>query len=141
MSCSNASNLIARISGRLTGLPWLSSKSGFVSGSTAQVSFFDPQPAAKATASARSEQVTPIKKGQLEKSQTSQTRVVSSNGQASFFDTSQTVGNQQQPDPVETTGRQSLPTQRQIRLTKDFSAEELQSMSVQLRLGVAAITR
>lgn len=59
----------------------------------------------------------------------------------SFFDNDQVATGQKQPQPGAVTGRPSLPTQRQIRLTNDFSAEELQTISVQLRLGAAAVSR
>lgn len=129
MSCSSSSNLIGRVAGRL-GISWLGSKSGYTSGSTAQVSFFDPQPAAKTT-----------KKRSSKKSQARKTRSDSANGQISFFADNQVGTSQEQRRPKETTRQPPLPTQRQIKLTNDFSVEELQIMSVQLRLGAAAVSR
>ena len=129
MSCSSSSNLIGRVAGRL-GIAWLSSKSGYTSGSTTQVSFFDPQPAAKTT-----------KQRPSKKSQARKTKAGSANGQISFFDKGQIGANQEQ-SPSKATARQpALPTQRQVKLTQDFSSEELQTLSVQLRLGAAAASR
>jgi hypothetical protein len=116
VSCSSASSLIGRVAGRL-GISRDSGKSGYTSGSTAQVLFFDPQTTRKK----------PSKKGQ--------------DGQISFFDNNRVVANPDQPRMETTTGSLALPTQRQIMLTNDFSPEELQTMSVQLRLGAAAVSR
>lgn len=129
MSCSSSSNLIGRVAGRL-GISRLGSKSGYTSGSTTQISFFDPQPAAKTT-----------KKRPSEKSQARKTKAGSAKGQISFFDNSQVGANPEQRRPKETTRQPPLPTQRQIKITNDFSPEELQTMSVQLRLGAAAVSR
>ena len=129
MSCSSSSNLIGRVAGRL-GISWLGSKSGYTSGSTAQVSFFDPQSTAKAT-----------KKRSSKKSRVRKTKSDSANGQISFFDDNQVGASQEQGRPKETIRQPPLPTQRQIKLTNDFSAEELQTISVQLRLGAAAVSR
>ncbi|MCB0190377.1 MAG: hypothetical protein KDJ65_00385 [Anaerolineae bacterium] len=129
MSCSSSSSLIGRVAGRL-GIAWLGSKSGYTSGSTAQVSFFDPQPATRTT-----------KKRLSKKSQARKTKVGSANDQISFFADNQAAASQEQHHPNERTGQSPLPTQRQIKITNDFSAEELQTISVQLRLGVAAVSR
>lgn len=129
MSCSSSSNLIGRVAGRL-GISWLNSKSGYTSGSTTQVSFFDPQPAAKLT-----------KKRPSKKSQACKTEASSANGQVSFFDKGQIGANREQPPSKAAARQPPLPTRRQIKLTQDFSGEELQTMSIQLRFGAAAVSR
>jgi hypothetical protein len=120
VSCSSASSLIGRVASRL-GISRDSGKSGYTSGSTAQVSFFDPQPAART----------------IRKSPSNESR----NGQVSFFDNNQIVANPERHRPKALVRPSELPTQRQIMLTNDFSPEELQTMSVQLRLGAAAVSR
>lgn len=129
MSCSSSSNLIGRVAGRL-GIAWLGSKSGYTSGSTTQVSFFDPQATAKTT-----------KQRPSKKSLARKTKEGSANSQIPFFDKGHIGANQKQPHPKETTRQPPLPTQRQVKLSQNFSSEELQTMSVQLRLGAAAVSR
>jgi len=56
--------------------------------------------------------------------------------QVSFFEIARVNGGSNRPAK-----RQSLPTQRHVRIVDDFTSEELQRMSVQLALGGAAAAR
>lgn len=64
-------------------------------------------------------------------------------GQASFFAVVQPAvkESKQANKPKAARRAKSLPTQRQIKMTNEFSAQELQTLAVQLRLGEAAAAR
>lgn len=135
MSCSRSADLAGQAAGK-AGVSRLSSKSGYSSGSTAQVSFFDFQPATKTRAISKQE-----KKRSPEKKSTRNGKTGETSGQISFFDNAQTLANREKPHPKTKTRQMPLPTQRQIKISNDFSPEELQTISVQLRLGTAAVSR
>jgi hypothetical protein len=142
MSCQGQSNLLTRISRRFFGISQASGKSAYLGGSPAQVSFFDPQQKRNGKSTRRSKQST-TRKTARRKQKTAKSEAMGQNGQASFFALPKAARDQsskKQPKK-EATRQQPLPTQRQIKLTNDFSTEELQTMSVQLRLGAAAASR
>ena len=121
MSCEKNPNRAARAAGP-GGINQAGSKSGYIAGNTAQVSFFAR--VGRESGSKRRRQ-RPQKAGK-------------SNGrtaQVSFFERNQAAGEPKRGRP------ESLPTQRQIYLSRDFTPEELDRLAVQLHLGAAATAR
>ena len=125
MSCERNLSLLSRVTRRL-GISGEVSKSAALASSAPQVSFFK-QPRARSKRSGKRTKKPSSK--QIAGSTGSGQR---SNEQTSFFDVSQ-------KEPASAPA--SLPTQRQVKLPPAFSDEELQSLSVQLRLGEAAAAR
>lgn len=148
MSCSTSQNKAAQTAA-VNAISETGSKNGYVAGSTSQVAPFAAPGQQKAAGKRRKKQkVTTTEQRQtgakkesvLKKDSTAKKKLVKSEppasppgkkpgAQASFFET--------YPAGV----RESLPNQRQIKLAHDFTPEELQTISVQLRLGAAAASR
>ena len=136
MSCEKNLGLVTRVA-RRWGIPLVSSKSAAVTATGPQVSFFG------LTESSRPK----TKRAGRRKTRSAVGQGTGSNGvggraevQKSFFKlaeakpaTARTIKSWLPAEP--------LPTQRQIRISGAFSDEELQTLSVQLRLGAAAVAR
>lgn len=110
MSCEQGPNKAARAAGQ-NGVGQVSSKSGYIAGSTAQVSFFKVARRGIARSSGRRAQV-------------------------SFFN-SALAG----PGDTTGPAARPRPAQRQIDLSGDFTPEELDKLTVELHLGAAATSR
>ena len=121
MSCEKKPNKAARAAGP-SGINQISSKSGYTAGNTAQLSFFAPV-GPESDSERRPKR--PRKAGK-------------SNGrrvQVSFFERDQAAGESKKATA------ETLPTQRQIYISRDFTPEELDKLAVQLHLGAAATAR
>lgn len=126
MSCDTSANKATRAA-RSSGISPAGSKSGFNAGSTAQVSFF-------AWTGRKSGSNRPQKR--LRKTGQPAGRRV----QASFFERAQDSGSVPAGEMVANQAG-SLPDRRQIRLSRDFTPEELDRLAVQINLGAAATAR
>jgi hypothetical protein len=155
MSCSTGQNKVAQIAAK-NGISPTGSKNGYVTGSTSQVATFassgeqkpaGPKRTAKEKAAATGKKPSTTKKGSTankksatkpkQKRAVEQSQSAASNpgktpgAQASFFETYQAEVQDSEP----------LLTQRQIKVSNEFTPDELQTISVQLRLGTAAAAR
>jgi hypothetical protein len=128
MSCDQSANLISGIA-RRQGIAQAAAKSGFGGNSPQSL----PQPAKPGPARRQKKQGTANR----------QSGSAKAGAQASFFALAQPAAKKsKQPPKAKSAPRsKSLPTQRQIKMTNEFSAKELQTLTVQLRLGEAAAAR
>lgn len=128
MSCEDGVKK-ATSAARKSGVSKTGSKAAFATGATGHVSGLE---AKKKKAGKRKKAETENRQAKMAKnSQNGQAKGVSNGrgAQANFFD----LPPDRALDP--------LPSQRQIRITNDFTSEELQRLSIQLRLGAAAVSR
>jgi hypothetical protein len=142
MSCSTSQNKTAQTAA-VNAISETGSKNGYVAGSTSQVAPFAAPGQQKAAgkrrtvkrkaASAKKESVpkedSTAKKKPVKSEPPASLPEKKPGAQASFFET------------YSAGVRESLPNQRQVKLANDFTPEELQTISVQLRLGAAAASR
>jgi hypothetical protein len=153
MSCSTSQNKTAQTAA-VNAISETGSKNGYVAGSTSQVAPFaapgqqkaagkrrtvkrkavttEQQPAGAKKESVQKEDST-AKKKPVKSEQPAASPEKKPGAQASFFEI--------YPAGMRDLRPQGVPTQGQIKLANDFTPEELQTISVQLRLGAAAASR
>jgi hypothetical protein len=123
VSCEKNPNKAAQVAGQ-SGINQAGSKSGFTAGNTAQISFFSRS---GRKSGARQRRKRPQKASKFN----------GRRAQVSFFERDQAAGEPKKA-PAWT---ESLPSQRQIFISRDFTPEELNKLAVQLLLGEAATAR
>jgi hypothetical protein len=148
MSCDKNSAKISRAAAP-AGISQSGAKSGFTAGSTARVAFFRPAgPKNETSGRKKSKQAPrPGKQGRRGRSKklvraSGRSAKSAQAGQKPFFDLAQEKKlAAPPPEKHQPEEGQKLPTQWQVDLSQGFTPEELQLISIQLRLGGAAASR
>ena len=156
MSCEKNSAKVCQTAAQV-GVSKSGAKSSFVAGSTSQISFFTPEVALKNGKSQRkkSRQVPQSGKPPHKSPTGTSKKLTQASGklaknrkgsQKLFFDLNQekkpiAAPARQKENLVKKEEGQKLPTHLQVEVSQGFTPEELQIISIQLRLGGAAASR
>lgn len=124
MSCARNAQKVGQTAATNTGISATGSQNSYTAGSTAQASPAVPTKATKR----RSRRTARKQRGNVTKKAAAKKKV--------------SRARKKETRPAKPSKRaKSLPTQRRITLTKTFKSEELQQVSLHLRLGSAAVAR